>query len=303
MAKASWLSRLTSGLSKTADQIGGGIRTLMRGNKLDAQTIADLEELLIQADLGTTLATRLSQSIAHADIEGEEDVRAILAEQISTILEPYAKPLAFPTTETPIVILICGVNGNGKTTTIGKIAAALTAQGRSVMVVACDTFRAAAVEQLQVWAERAGAQFFRGTDEADPASVAFQAYEQAIKQGTEIVFIDTAGRLHNKANLMAELQKILRILARHNPDAPHHILLTLDATTGQNALQQVDTFREMVGITGLIVTKLDGSAKAGIVVALAEKYHLPIHAIGVGEQIDDLKAFVANEFARSLVGL
>ncbi len=229
----------------------------------------------------------------------------VLAEAIARRLEPYATPLVLEknTAISCQVVLVVGVNGNGKTTTIGKLAHQLRAQGKKVTLVAADTFRAAAVEQLQVWATRTGAEFVRGVTNADPASVAYQGVEAAIKSGADVVFVDTAGRLHTKDELMAELAKITKVIRKLIPDAPHHVLQVLDATTGQNALAQIKAFHEVAGVTGLVVTKLDGTAKAGIILALAEQFKLPIHAIGVGEGVDDLQPFTASDFARALVGL
>lgn len=296
-----WFSRLSGGLKKTTDSIGA----VLTKRKLDADTLAELEDMLILADMGTgtaaSVVTELAQNRMDKDI-GEDEIKQVLSESVAKRLAPYAAPLATETAS-PFVVLVVGVNGNGKTTTIGKLAHRYTLDGKKVMMVAADTFRAAAVEQLQRWSERAQCGFVRGADNADPASVAYAGLEQALNEKADIIFIDTAGRLHTKENLMAELSKITKVIRKLVPEAPHAVLQVLDATTGQNALAQVKAFREVAGVTGLVVTKLDGTAKAGIVVALAEQFKLPIHAIGVGEGAEDLQPFVATDFARALVGL
>jgi len=302
----SFLSKLKSGLSKTSGKIGGGISAIFTKRKLDSASLEELEELLIEADLGASLATELTGEFAKTrfdkNIEANE-VREFLSEKIAEILTPYAVPLATSNQQLPTVIIMVGVNGNGKTTTIGKLAAQMKAQGKKVMIAAADTFRAAAVEQMQVWGERVGVPVITGAFQADPASVAFNAYERARAENADILFIDTAGRLQNKSNLMAELQKIIKVIKKIDESAPHHVLQVLDATTGQNALSQVAAFKEMVNVSGLIITKLDGTAKGGIVVALARASKLPIHAIGIGEGIEDLDAFNSTDFARNLVDL
>ena len=295
-----WFSRLSSGLKKTTDTLG----SVFTKRRLDAAVLEELEERLILADMGVTTAAEVVGVLAKGRLDkdiGEDEIRAVLAEAIAQRLAPYAKPLDI-TGSAPRVILVVGVNGNGKTTTIGKLAHGYKQAGNSVMLVAADTFRAAAVEQLQRWSERAGVAFVRGAENADPASVAYAGVERAVAQKVDVVFIDTAGRLHTKENLMAELTKITKVIRKVIPDAPHQVIQVLDATTGQNALAQVKAFREVAGVTGLVVTKLDGTAKAGIVVALAEQFKLPIHAIGVGEGAEDLQAFSAEDFARALVG-
>jgi fused signal recognition particle receptor len=231
-----------------------------------------------------------------------EEVRGALADQIAGILEPVARPLEIDGAKRPFVVLVVGVNGTGKTTTIGKLAKRLRDEGRSVMLCAGDTFRAAAIEQLQIWGERIGAPVVAGKQGASPAGLAFDAFERARAEGTEVLLVDTAGRLHNKAHLMEELEKIIRVLRKHDPDAPHATLLVLDATTGQNALAQVETFKKAAPLTGLVVTKLDGSARGGVIVALAERFGLPVNAIGVGEGAEDLRPFAARDFARGLMG-
>lgn len=295
-----WFTRLSEGLKKTST----GIADVFTKAKLDDATLEELEELLILSDMGVATATSIIEEIGARRVERDLDsaaTRDLLAEAIAARLEPYATPLNVAVAK-PCVVLVVGVNGNGKTTTIGKLAHLLAGQGDRVAVVAADTFRAAAVEQLKVWAERTGAFFHAGAANADPASVAYQGLEAAMKAGADIVFIDTAGRLHTKNDLMAELTKITKVIRKLVPEAPHHVLQVLDATTGQNALAQVKAFREVAGVTGLVVTKLDGTAKAGVVVALAQEFQLPIHAIGVGEGAEDLQPFQALDFARAMVG-
>ncbi len=301
----SFLSKLKSGLSKTSGKLGSGITGIFTKRKLDNASLEELEELLIEADLGAALAAELTAEFSKnrfdKNIEANE-VREFLAEKISNILHPYATPLT--TGNWPLTtIIMVGVNGNGKTTTIGKLASKFKNEGKKVMIAAADTFRAAAVEQMQEWGKRADIEVITGAFQADPASVAFNAYERARAEKADILFIDTAGRLQNKSNLMAELQKIIKVIKKIDESAPHHIIQVLDATTGQNAISQVTAFKEMVNVTGLIITKLDGTAKGGIVVALARQTKLPIHAIGIGEAIDDLDAFKPADFARNLVDL
>ena len=301
--KQGWLARLKAGLTRSSTQISDGISGILRKRKLDRATLDELEELLIRADLGPATAAKLTEELARDRFDkeiGEEEVKAALADSVAAILSPLAKPLVIDRTKKPHVVLIVGVNGSGKTTTIGKLASLYRRQGLSVMVAAGDTFRAAAVEQLKVWSERSGATFF-AKQTSDAAGLAFDALKTAQEQGTEVLLIDTAGRLHNKEHLMAELDKIVRVIKKIEPTAPHDAVLVLDATTGQNALSQVEIFRAR--ISGLIVTKLDGTARGGVLVALAEKFGLPVHAIGVGEGIEDLDTFTARDFARSLMGL
>ncbi len=301
--KGGWLSRLKAGLTRSSSQISDGITGIFRKRKLDQAALDELEELLIRADLGPATAAMLTKDLARDRFDkeiAEDEVKGALADSVAAILSPLAKPLVVDRTRKPHVVLVVGVNGSGKTTTIGKLAAHYRRQGLSVMVAAGDTFRAAAVEQLKVWSERSGATFF-AKDTTDAAGLAFDALKAARDQGTELVLIDTAGRLHNKEHLMAELDKIVRVIKKIDPSAPHDAVLVLDATTGQNALAQVEIFRSR--ISGLIVTKLDGTARGGVLVALAERFGLPVHAIGVGEGIDDLDAFTARDFARSLMGL
>ncbi len=302
----SWLQRLRQGLSRSSDRLADGIAGIFNRRRLDGDALEELEDLLIMADLGPATAARLASGLAQTrfgkEVSGEE-VRGVLAEEIAGLLEPVARPLMPDPARKPHVILVVGVNGTGKTTTIGKLAHAFRAEGRSVLLAAGDTFRAAAVEQLQLWGERVGAPVVARPAGADAAGLVFDAHGQAIRDGTDILLIDTAGRLHNKANLMDELGKIARVIAKQDADAPHDTVLTLDATTGQNAMQQVRAFRDMAEVTGLVVTKLDGSARGGVVVALAESVGLPVHAVGVGEGEEDLRPFAPRDFARSLMGL
>ena len=303
----SWFQRLKAGLAKTTQRLGDGISGLFTGKRrLDQETLDELEEVLITADLGPATSARLTANLAAAKFEKEveeAEIREAFAADIATILEPVAVPLAYRPDIKPHVILVVGVNGSGKTTTIGKLARVFRAEGRSVMLAAGDTFRAAAIEQLQIWGERVGAPVIAKTQGADAAALAFEALDEAIASGTDILLIDTAGRLHNKADLMAELEKVVRVLSRKLPGAPHDVVLVLDATTGQNALSQVKIFRDLVKVTGLVLTKLDGTAKGGVVVALANEHKLPVHAVGVGEGAEDLRPFAARDFARNLMGL
>jgi len=301
-----WLVRLRNGLSQSSQKLAGGITDLFTNRKLDARTLEELEEILIRGDLGAKTATRLVDSLADRRFEQEvasEVVRAALAEDIAKILRPVALPLTIRSNHAPHVILVCGVNGSGKTTTIGKMAKQFSDEGNSVVIAAGDTFRAAAVEQLEVWGERSGCPVIKSPPGGDAAALAYTALDQAKAAESDILMIDTAGRLQTSKDLMAELEKIVRVLAKIDETAPHSVLLVMDATIGQNAHSQVQTFKEMVDVTGLVLTKLDGSAKGGVVVALAESYGLPVHAIGVGEAIEDLRPFEAGGFARSLMGL
>lgn len=303
-AHVSFLARLKSGLSRSSGKISEGISSIFIKRKLDDAALEALEELLIESDMGATVAAEMTAQLAKQkfgrDVTDDE-VKDALAAHAAAILQPCAQPLLIDDAKKPYVIMVIGVNGNGKTTTIGKLALQMKRDGKKVMLAAGDTFRAAAVEQLSVWAERAGVPIITGAHESDAASVAYRALEEATAQQADVLLIDTAGRLHNKANLMAELQKISKVIKKLDEGAPHAVLQVLDATTGQNALSQVETFKEMIGVSGLIVTKLDGTAKGGVVVALAKKFSLPIHAVGVGEGIEDLDAFNAAEFARNLL--
>jgi fused signal recognition particle receptor len=304
--KKGWLSRLREGLSKSTRKVAESITSLFTKKKLDQQTLDDLEDVLIQADLGVTVAGRLVAKLSKERFGKEvtdEEVRAAFADDIAEILQPVAVPLTIDASRKPHVVLVVGVNGSGKTTTIAKLAGLYKGEGRSVMLAAGDTFRAAAVEQLKVWGDRAGVPVVSKQTGADAAGLAYEALEQARAEKTDVLLIDTAGRLHNKTNLMEELAKIVRVIRKIDPEAPHSCLLVLDATTGQNAHAQVETFKTMSPVDALVVTKLDGSAKGGVLVALAEKFKLPVVAIGVGEGIDDLQPFEARAFARGLMGL
>ena len=298
-------ARLKAGLTRTATVLTGGLTGLLTKKQLDAETIQMLEEALIRADLGADLARRLSAEIAEGRYDAEiseREIRQHLATAIARVLKPSARPFIVDDAYKPFVVLIAGVNGTGKTTTIGKLAAKLRNQGRRVTLAAGDTFRAAAIEQLKIWGERAGADVIARAPGADAAGLAFEALEKAKNEKSDVLLIDTAGRLQNKAGLMAELQKIARVLKKLEPAAPHAALLVLDATTGQNAISQVEAFQTAMPLTGLVMTKLDGTAKGGILVALADRFAIPIHFIGVGEGIDDLQAFDAPSFARALTG-
>ena len=300
------LARLKAGLRRTSNSLTGGIGAIFTGRRLDDAALEELEEVLIAGDLGAATAAELTATLAQQRFGKEvtaAEVRHALADQITDLLAPVEGALAIENDAKPHVILVAGVNGTGKTTTIGKLAQRLSGEGKRVMLVAGDTFRAAAVEQLQIWGERAGAPVVARTDGGDPAGLAFDALERARAEDIDVLLIDTAGRLQNKAHLMAELQKIDRVLKKLDPRAPHSRLLVLDATTGQNALNQVDVFREAIAVDGLVMTKLDGTAKGGVLVALAQRFGVPVVAIGIGEGIDDLRPFEARAFATALMGL
>jgi fused signal recognition particle receptor len=304
--RKSWWTRLSAGLSRTSSALTTGITDLFTKRKLDAGTLDDLEDILIQADLGVDTAARVAKVVGSSrykkGISGDE-VRAILAGEVGDILRPVASPLVIDAAMKPFVILMVGVNGSGKTTTIGKLAAKFRSEGRSVMLAAGDTFRAAAIEQLKVWGERTGATVIAREQGADAAGLAFDALEQAKAAGTDVLLVDTAGRLQNRTELMEELAKVVRVIRKVDAGAPHAVLLVLDATVGQNAIAQVEVFRQMAGVTGLVMTKLDGTARGGILVSLASKFALPVHFIGVGEGVDDLEPFDATDFARAIAGL
>jgi fused signal recognition particle receptor len=306
MAVGGWFSRLKSGLSRSSGDLTQKIASVVTRRRLDQETLDELEEALITADLGVETSAVLVKAVAK-DRFGKEvtdtEVREALAAAVARELEPVAEPLPHRARFRPQVVLVCGVNGTGKTTTIGKLANQAVGAGLKVVLAACDTFRAAAVEQLEVWGRRNGVPVIRCKEGADPAGLAFDALERARAEGADLLLIDTAGRLQNKQGLMDELRKIVRVLKKVDPEAPHDVVLVLDATTGQNAHNQVEVFKDMVDLTGLIVTKLDGTAKGGVVVALARRFGLPIHAIGVGETIEDLRSFEATAFARALLGL
>ncbi len=300
-----FFSRLKQGLARSTAKISDQIGAVFVRRKLDDAALGELEEVLLSADLGTEVAARIIAEFRRSRFGREitdGEVREALAGEIAAILAPVARPLLLDRTRRPHVVLVVGVNGSGKTTTIGKLAQQYREEGIRPLLVAGDTFRAAAVEQLQVWGERTGARVIAGAPNTDAAGLAFDALTEARAAGADVLLIDTAGRLHNKAALMEELRKVIRVLKKQDATAPHSVLLVLDATTGQNALNQVEVFKEMVAVTGLAVTKLDGSARGGIVVALAEEFGLPVHFVGVGEQAADLRPFDAGEFARGLVG-
>ena len=304
--RAGWLQRLRAGLSRSSSRLRDSIATVLRKRRLDAETLEELEEALIGADLGVETAAELVQELAKTRFGKEvtdEEVRTALARSVAAILEPVAQPLQLDPAHRPAVILVCGVNGTGKTTTIGKLAHQFKAGGERVLLAAGDTFRAAAIEQLEIWGARTGCEVVKRPPGADSAGLAFDALKLAQGQGADVLLIDTAGRLHNKQALMDELAKVVRVLKKVDPAAPHEILLVLDATTGQNARAQVETFRAMVPVSGLVVTKLDGTARGGVVVALAKQFGLPVRALGVGERVDDLRPFEAQAFADALLGL
>ena len=300
-----WFARLATGLKRSSDQLTGSITSVFTKRKLDAATLDELEDVLIQADLGIETAMAITETLRRdrfdKDVSGD-DVRAVLAGEVEKVLAPVARPLVIDAAQKPFVILMIGVNGSGKTTTIGKLAQKLSAEGRSVMLAAGDTFRAAAIEQLQVWGQRAGAPVIARPAGADASGLAFDAVTEARAQGRDVLIIDTAGRLQNRDELMNELEKVIRVIKKVDPTAPHATLLTLDATTGQNALRQVEIFGQRAGVTGLVMTKLDGTARGGILVAIARKFGLPVHFIGVGESLGDLEPFTASDFARAIAG-
>ena len=300
-----FFGRLKEGLSRSTQKLGGNLAAVFNRRRLDDAALEELEELLIAADLGPAVAGRVIDEFRRTRFGNEvtdEEVRVALSAEVARVLEPVAIPFVPDPALKPHVVLVVGVNGTGKTTTIGKMALQYGREGLKTILVAGDTFRAAAVEQLQIWGERVGAPVIAGAQNADAAGLAYQAFERAREQGADLLLIDTAGRLHNKGALMEEVAKIIRVLRKFDETAPHSVLLVLDATTGQNAIEQVRVFKEMVNISGLIVTKLDGSARGGIVVALAEAFGLPVHAVGVGEKAEDLRPFRAADFARGLVG-
>jgi len=301
--KLGWFQRLKAGLTKTSAKLSQDIAGLFTKRKLDADTLQELEDLLIQADLGVETAARISAALSKGRFDREiatDDVRAVLAAEVERALAPVAKPLHIAGEHKPHVILVTGVNGTGKTTTIGKLAHRLRREGRTVTLAAGDTFRAAAIEQLKIWGARTGAEVVARNTGADAAGLAFDALKLAREKKSDVLLIDTAGRLQNKQALMDELEKVIRVLRKLDPTAPHQVLLVLDATTGQNALNQVEIFKDRAGVTGLVMTKLDGTARGGILVAISAKFGLPVHAIGIGEGIEDLAAFDAGEFARAI---
>jgi fused signal recognition particle receptor len=300
----SWWKRLSGGLKRTSASLGSAISGLVLKRKLDAAAVEDLENELIRADLGPDFAARVVKVLSDGRFDkaiSSDEIKTVLAGEIEKVLTPVAMPLEI--TARPFVILVAGVNGSGKTTTIGKLAAKYRAEGKTVMLVAGDTFRAAAIDQLKIWATRTGATFKASTAGADAASLAFDALTAARAEGVDVVLVDTAGRLQNRTELMGELEKMVRVMRKVEPTAPNAVLLVLDATVGQNALSQVDIFGEIAGVTGLVMTKLDGTARGGILVAIADRFKLPVHFVGVGEGVDDLAAFTARDFARAIVGL
>ena len=303
--KRGWWARLTGGLKRTSSALGTAISDLVGKRKLDAAMIEEIEEVLIRADLGVETAGRIAKALGEGRYDkaiSADEVKAVVAAEVEKILSPVAKPLAIGSAR-PFVLLVAGVNGSGKTTTIGKLAAKFSAEGRKVMLAAGDTFRAAAIDQLKIWGTRSGAKVVAREPGADAAGLAFDALTQAKQDGADVLIVDTAGRLQNRAELMDELQKIVRVLKKVDAAAPHAVLLVLDATVGQNALSQVEIFGKIAGVTGLAMTKLDGTARGGILVAIAQKFALPIHFIGVGEGVDDLAPFAAKDFAKAIAGI
>ncbi len=303
--KQSWWQRLSAGLKRTSGSIGGALTDLVSKRKLDRAMLEDIEDVLLRADLGTEVAARIAAKVGEGRYDKDvsaQDVQEIVAAEVEKVLAPVAKPLLIDESQKPFVILVVGVNGSGKTTTIGKLAAKFTAEGRRVMLAAGDTFRAAAIEQLKVWGERTNVPVVARAHGSDSASLAFDAASEARADNRDVLLIDTAGRLQNKAELMVELEKVARVIRKVDASAPHAVLLVLDATVGQNALSQVEAFRKTAGVTGLVMTKLDGTARGGILVAISETYKLPVHFIGVGEGVDDLAPFTAHDFALAIAG-
>ena len=304
--KLSWWRRLSGGLKRTSSSLGAAVADLVIKRKLDRAMLEDIEDVLLRADLGTEVAARIATAVGVGRYDKSitaDDVKTVVATEVEKVLAPVARPLAIDAAKKPFVILVVGVNGSGKTTTIGKLAAKFSAEGRSVMLAAGDTFRAAAIEQLKVWGERTKSPVIAGAQGSDSASLAFNALSAARDGKLDVLLVDTAGRLQNKAELMNELEKVVRVIRKVDDTAPHAVLLVLDATVGQNALSQVEAFHRTADVTGLVMTKLDGTARGGILVALAEKHKLPVHFIGVGEGIDDLAAFTARDFAQAIAGI
>ena len=304
--KGGFWRRLTGGLKRTSSALGGAISDLVTKRKLDAETISDIKDVLVRADLGLATADRIGDALAqgrHDTAISPEEVNAVVAAEVEKVLDPVAQPLAIDPAHKPFVILIAGVNGSGKTTTIGKLAAKFRAEGRTAMLAAGDTFRAAAIDQLKIWGERTGAEVIAREAGADAAGLVFDAVRAAKERGVEVLLIDTAGRLQNRSELMDELHKVVRVMKKVDASAPHAVLLVLDATVGQNALSQVEIFTKVVGVTGLVMTKLDGTARGGILVAIAAKFKVPVHFVGVGESVDDLAPFSAQDFARAIAGV
>jgi fused signal recognition particle receptor len=304
-ARSSWWSRLRQGLARSSSSISRGVADIFTKRKLSADMLEDLEDVLVRADLGVDAATRIAALVGKGRYDKQiepREVRQILADEIERVLTPVAKPLEVDGTKKPFVILVVGVNGSGKTTTIGKLASKFNSEGKSLMLAAGDTFRAAAIEQLRIWGGRMNAPVISREPGADAAGLAFDAIKAAQEQKVDVLLMDTAGRLQNRAELMAELEKIVRVMKKVDAEGPHAVLLVLDATVGQNALSQVEIFGKVAGVTGLVMTKLDGTARGGILVAIAERFGLPVHFIGVGEQADDLEPFTARDFARAIAG-
>ena len=304
--KLSWWRRLSSGLKRTSSSLGTAVADLVTKRKLDRAMLDDIEDVLLRADLGTAVAVRIADAVGAGRYDkaiSADEVKTVVASEVEKVLAPVAKPLEIDAARKPFVILVVGVNGSGKTTTIGKLAARFRAEGRNVMLAAGDTFRAAAIDQLKIWGERTGAPVIARAPGSDSASLAFEALTAAKAQGIDILLIDTAGRLQNKAVLMDELEKIVRVMKKVDATAPHAVLLVLDATVGQNALSQVEIFQKVAGVTGLVMTKLDGTARGGILVALAARFGLPVHFIGIGEGVEDLAPFTARDFSRAIAGM
>ncbi len=304
--KKGWLARLGQGLARSSNALSDNLTAVLSRRKLDAETLDELEEVLIKADLGVAMAARIRDALGATRQDrglSAQSLREVLAAEITKVLAPVAEPLTLEAAARPHVILLVGVNGTGKTTTAAKLARHFMRDGKTVMLAAADTFRAAAIDQLKVWGHRVGAEVVAKDVGADPAGVAYEALERAKAEGRDVLIIDTAGRLQNKSDLMAELAKIVRVLKKLDADAPHSVVLVLDATTGQNAINQVQIFQDIAGVTSLVVTKLDGTARGGIVVAIAERFGLPVSAVGVGEGVDDLQSFDAQDFARAIAGL
>jgi fused signal recognition particle receptor len=304
--KLSWWRRLSGGLKRTSSALGTAVADLVTKRKLDSAMLEDIEDVLLRADLGTEVAARIAKAVGHGRYDkaiSADEVKTVVATEVEKVLSAVAKPLVIDTAHKPFVILVVGVNGSGKTTTIGKLSQKFASEGRKVMLAAGDTFRAAAIEQLKIWGERTRTPVIAGAQGSDSASLAFNALTAAKEQAIDVLLIDTAGRLQNKAELMNELEKVVRVIRKVDDTAPHAVLLVLDATVGQNALSQVEAFHRTAGVTGLVMTKLDGTARGGILVALAEKFKLPVHFIGVGEGVDDLAPFTARDFARAIAGI
>ena len=306
MSEVSWAQRLASGLRRTSERLGGSLVGLIASGQLDATTLDAVEDVLVAADLGAPTAAQIRARLEDRRFDrgfDEAALRGVIADEIAAVLAPVAKPLEIDAFPRPQVILVIGVNGSGKTTTIAKLAHLFVEQDYGVMLAAGDTFRAAAIGQLKVWADRIGVPIVTGPEGGDAAGLVFDAVKQATATGIDVLIVDTAGRLQNKRELMDELAKVRRVLGRLNPAAPHNVVLVLDATTGQNALNQIEVFRDVAGVTGLVMTKLDGSARGGVLVAAAAKYGLPIHAVGIGETLDDLRPFNARELANAIAGV